>query len=1073
MNGPRMNEFQDAFISYGRIDSKAFVIRLHERLQKEGLKVWFDQTDIPLGVNFQTQINSGIEQAHQFLFVISPHSVNSPYCLKEIEMAVRYNKRIIPLLHVERISRETWQQRNPDGTEEGWVDYQARGLHDHFKNMHPEISKINWVYFREGIDDFEQSLRGLVDVFHHHRDYVCNHTVFLTKALEWERHQKQNQYLLVEEERQEAEAWLKHRFQGEQPPCEPTDLHCEFICESTKNANNLMTQVFLCHTSEDQEIAESVGKTLMREGFTIWRRNLNLKGNLTPWETVQQGIERADHILCFLSPTFNESNENLKQVAYALELHKPILPLRIRTTALSGKRKRGMDDIYQRLGVTDDSSVLNSLKALPSVHLVPPAIDPAEYQVGIDQILRELNKETAYYEQHKMLLVRALRWQTNGRLPGLLLRGHNLQQARAWLEISKSSMLESPTPLQEELIAASLAQPPKVSTTAFISYSPVDSDFARKLNNALQDQGKSTWFDQDNLISGTDIQREQEYGIQTADNLVMVVSPSAVRSPRCQEQLEYARSLNKRIVPIMYKPVPREDLPPLLTTMQAIDFTEKKNFLANVGTLITSLETDQEYLRMHTRWQVRAVEWDIGGRDNSFLVRGKDLKAATQWLQQAETQFPPATALQKEFIEASQALPTRRVKFRTVALTSVAATVVVAIARFLGGLQGWELAAYDRLLQTRPSEPQQDERFLLVGVDEASVQFLNENYPPGDGTIPDPALLDLLNAIEPYQPRLIGLDFYRDFEAEPDLAKALEQANNLITVCKTSYPGWGNQTVEAIASPPEIPQAQVGFSDLLDDSRGNRYVRRHYLMQSLGDPGKCETPEAFSMVLARRYLEMEGVPITSPKDDPDGAYVRDMRLGDRPVPQLLGTGGAYQAIDNQLIGYQTLLNYRKFQGNAAEFAPWESLQDVMEGRVDPEQMRDRIVLIGLWTPSERAADFWNTPLGEVPGVVLQGQKASQLISAALDDRPLIWWWHVGWETLWVFGWALIGGVALWAFRRIGPLALALGLLVASLYAICYAVFILSSGWLPLVPPVIALLGTGAVVGYLNYRLRKV
>ena len=63
-------------------------------------------------------------------------------------------------------------------------------------------------------------------------------------APEWERHQKQTRYLLIGKERLEAEAWLKIEFKNEQPPCIPTDLHCEFICESIKNANNLLTQVF-------------------------------------------------------------------------------------------------------------------------------------------------------------------------------------------------------------------------------------------------------------------------------------------------------------------------------------------------------------------------------------------------------------------------------------------------------------------------------------------------------------------------------------------------------------------------------------------------------------------------------------------------------------------------------------------------------------------------------------------------------------------------------------------------------------------------------------------------------------
>ena len=74
-----MNSTQDAFISYGRADSKAFAAKLNDHLLAEDLNIWFDFDDIPLGVDYQNQIDDGIEKANNFLFIISPHSVNSVY----------------------------------------------------------------------------------------------------------------------------------------------------------------------------------------------------------------------------------------------------------------------------------------------------------------------------------------------------------------------------------------------------------------------------------------------------------------------------------------------------------------------------------------------------------------------------------------------------------------------------------------------------------------------------------------------------------------------------------------------------------------------------------------------------------------------------------------------------------------------------------------------------------------------------------------------------------------------------------------------------------------------------------
>ncbi len=92
-------EYYHAFISYGRVDSKYFAIKLYKKLTENGRKIWFDQNDIPLGVDFQNQIDDGITKADNFLFIIAPHSVNYPYCIKEINHPIKYNNTTNELFH--------------------------------------------------------------------------------------------------------------------------------------------------------------------------------------------------------------------------------------------------------------------------------------------------------------------------------------------------------------------------------------------------------------------------------------------------------------------------------------------------------------------------------------------------------------------------------------------------------------------------------------------------------------------------------------------------------------------------------------------------------------------------------------------------------------------------------------------------------------------------------------------------------------------------------------------------------------------------------------------------------------
>ena len=631
-----MKNFFDVFISYGRADSKAFAIKLNQRLAAQGLNVWFDQEDIPLAVDYQEQINDGIERTHNFIFIIAPHSVNSQYCLKEINLAIKYNKRIIPLLHVEQISQETWRQRNPDKTEADWQTYQAEGRHSSFPNMHPAIGKINWIYFREEIDDFESSFAGLIGAIDQQQHYVQKHSIFLVKALNWLRNQKQTNYLLIGEERQASEKWLKHRFTEEQPPCLPTDLHCEFISESSKNANNLMTQVFLSSSEKDNAIKEKIRKTLMREGFTVWTNHTDIKTGTAFQEQINKGIEGADNFVYLISPEALQSSYCYLELAHAFATNKRIIPLLIEKT--------------------DIELIPSQLQKLQFIDLTEYE-DREKYRSSIDKLLKELNSDVAYHESHKVLLVKALKWQQQTHNPSVLLRGYNLQHFEAWLKVAKQRKESPPLPLQEEFIIASLNQHKPSSLEVFISYSRADSDLARRLNEALTSLGKLTWFDQESIASGEDFRREIYQGIEISDNFVFIISPKSINSPYCSDEVEYAQKLNKRIITILHQKVAAKDLPPALASIQWLDFSQHGgDFLTNFTQLVRTIHTDRDHVHNHSKWLQRAKEWENSQKNADLLLRGSEFVLAQTWLKKIEEQNkqPPATELHKEFIQASQ-----------------------------------------------------------------------------------------------------------------------------------------------------------------------------------------------------------------------------------------------------------------------------------------------------------------------------------------------------------------------------------------------------------------------------------
>ncbi|NET06178.1 MAG: TIR domain-containing protein [Symploca sp. SIO2B6] len=651
-----MKSFFDTFISYGRRDSKAFATKLHHRLIQWGLRVWFDQNDIPLGVDFQNQIDDGIERSHNFIFIIAPHSVKSQYCLKEIELAIRLNKRIIPLLHVE--PSDCWDK------------------------MHPTIGRINWIYFQEDKDNFEDSFEGLTKLIQQHNDYVQQHTKFLVKAQEWARNQKQNNYLLVGEERKQAESWLKRRFKKEQAPCIPTDLHCEFITESTKNGNNLMSQVFLSYSEYNRGVMEKITKSLRRYGLTVWTNKTDIQTGIQFQEEIDHGIEGASNIVYLISPDSLESKYCQQEIEYALTLKKRIIPLLIAPTELT--------------------SIPSHIKAIQFIDLKNHQ-EQAVYNRKFDKLLKVLKEDERYYEDHKVLLVKALKWERQNCNYSILLRGHNLEYYHNWLKVNRKRHNHPPLPLQKEFIEASSAQAVESSLEIFISYSRADSDFARKLNEALQIQGKTTWFDQESIPPGSNFQEEIYRGIQNSDNFLFIISPKSVNSPYCADEVEYAQSLNKRFITILHQQVSTSELHPVLRKVQWIDFNQYDgDFYANFSELVRTVDTDRDYVRSHTKWSQQAFEWQQQDKDKDLLLRGSEFSIAQFWLQEAEQnkRQPTPTNLQKEFINSSREeieAEEKREKRRQLVLKVL--LVLVSAACTASVIFGWQAVQKTKLAE--------------------------------------------------------------------------------------------------------------------------------------------------------------------------------------------------------------------------------------------------------------------------------------------------------------------------------------------------------------------------------------
>src|SRR5215207_3754330 len=217
----------------------------------------------------------------------------------------------------------------------------------------------------------------------------------------------------------------------------------------------------------------------------------------------------------------------------------------------------------------------------------------------------------------------------------------------------------------------------------FISYAREDQDFVRELQDALEEHNRKTWIDWKDIPLTAKWKEEVFSAIDQADSFAAVISPDFIVSKPCQEELDHASHDNKRMVPLWHRDVADEKVPPDLAAHQYVYLREKDDFEDSFERLLEALDTDLEWVRFHTRLLSGAKEWDKGGRDPSFLLRGKTLEEAERWQAQEAEEEPKLTSLQKEYILASRQAQTdlqrRQTRLQRILLGAGALVLIVMI----------------------------------------------------------------------------------------------------------------------------------------------------------------------------------------------------------------------------------------------------------------------------------------------------------------------------------------------------------------------------------------------------------
>jgi len=359
-------------------------------------------------------------------------------------------------------------------------------------------------------------------------------------------------------------------------------------------------------------------------------------------------------------------------------------------------------------------------------------------------------------------------------------------------------------------------------------------------------------------------------------------------------------------------------------------------------------------------------------------------------------------------------------------LPGLSITGFVILARLLGLLQPVEWRVFDTALRSRPPE-QTDPRITVVNITEEDVQK-ELGYP-----IEDKNLATLINKLQAYSPRVIGIDIFRDQpvgEGYAALEAELTSAENVIGIESMDTP--------TISPPPMLPEAQIGFADAVVDDDGR--LRRSQLANA-DEAGNYRF--SLTLQLAQTYLAADGIILDNGIKDPE-----TMRFGEVEIPRFYPHTGGYVRTDNG--GNQALINFRA--GNV----PFEQVSylDIVEGDVASELLQNRALLIGYAAESvkdyESSGAIANANPSAIPGITIQAHALSQILSAVYDGRAFIRALpHLVEYFLILASGALGIAFAHWQRKPGVHLAIVIGTSVS--WILLAYLIIIAAWWLPVVP----------------------
>ena len=193
-----------------------------------------------------------------------------------------------------------------------------------------------------------------------------------------------------------------------------------------------MPDVFVSYSRRDTEFVRRLVEGLQARGKDVWLDTEGIRdGEVFP-AAIRSAVEGSNAFVLVISPDSIASSFCDQEVDHALEHHKQIVPLAYRQVA--------------------DGELPEPIRVRNWI----PFETADGFDAGLDRLVRALDTDLEWTEQHTRWLLKSREWEREGRDSSLLLRGAELGAAEGWLADAAGKDPE-PTPLQREYVLVSRA----------------------------------------------------------------------------------------------------------------------------------------------------------------------------------------------------------------------------------------------------------------------------------------------------------------------------------------------------------------------------------------------------------------------------------------------------------------------------------------------------------------------------------------------------------------------------------------------------------------------------------------